>query len=161
MQRKSIAHQVRAWREAAGLTQDDVCSRTGIARPNLSAYENGRRTPSPETLDRIRRACRVRPSVVLAANQERILAIVREHRGITVGVFGSVARGEDRWDSDLDLLVTMESGAGYFDLVRMKEELENELGVPVDLVPRGAVEQRDPPDIGVRIIRDLKSVGAQ
>ena len=155
-----VANEIRALREAVGLTQDDVCSRTGIARPNLSAYENGRRTPSPETLVRIRHCCRVRPSVALDANRDRVLAIARAHRGVDVEVFGSVARGEDRWDSDLDLLVTMEEGAGYFDLVRMKEALEAALDVSVDVVPRGGVTAARRSEAGDRILLESKRIVA-
>jgi uncharacterized protein len=149
---------LRDMREAAGLTQDDVCARTGIARPNLSAYENGRRLPSPETLTRIRHACRVRPSVALARHHERVLEIVRAHHGITAEVFGSVARGDDRWDSDLDLLITLDRDAGYFDLTRMQTDLEVALNVSVDLVSKNAVTRSAESDVDARILRDARSI---
>jgi len=147
-------------RETAGLTQEEVCARTGIARPNLSTYENGRRIPSPETLTRIRHACRVRPSTALAQHSEKVLSIVRAHHGIAAEVFGSVARGEDRWDSDLDLLVTMDADAGYFDLVRMKADLEDALNVCVDLVPKAAVTNSAESVVSARILRDARAVQA-
>lgn len=145
-------------REHVGLTQDEICARTGIARPNLSAYENGRRVPSSETLARIRRACRESPSVALARHRERVLAIVREHHGITAEVFGSVARGEDRWDSDLDLMVTLDNDAGYRDLVRMRSDLEEALNVSVDLVSKNAVRYNANSVVSARILRDARSI---
>lgn len=149
---------LRELREAAGLTQDEVCARTGIARPNLSAYENGRRLPSPETDSRIRRACRVRPSEALAQHGEQVLSIVRAHHGLTAEVFGSVARGDDRWDSDLDLLVTLDDEAGYFDLVRMQAELEDVLNVSVDVVSRNAVTRNSESGFGTTILRDARPI---
>ena len=47
-------------------------------------------------------------------------------------MFGSVARGEERPDSDVDLLVTLEPGRTLLDLARL--ELEALLGRPVDVV---------------------------
>lgn len=50
-------------------------------------------------------------------------------------VFGSVARGEDGPDSDVDLLATLPEGMGLIGLGRVREELEAVLGARVDLVP--------------------------
>ena len=49
-------------------------------------------------------------------------------------VFGSVARGTDGPESDLDLLVTFDEDAGITDLLAMEEELAEWLTVPVDVV---------------------------
>jgi predicted nucleotidyltransferase len=58
-------------------------------------------------------------------------------------VFGSVARGEARPDSDVDLLVEYLPGAnpGLFEMGALKEDLEERLGCRVDLLSRRAVEQ--------------------
>lgn len=50
-------------------------------------------------------------------------------------VFGSVARGTDRDDSDIDLLVRTAPNTSLFDLARAEYELTALLGVPVDMVP--------------------------
>jgi predicted nucleotidyltransferase len=57
-------------------------------------------------------------------------------------VFGSVARGEDGPDSDLDLMVRLPEGAGLFAIGRFAEELEELLGVRVDVVPEGTLKKR-------------------
>lgn len=61
-------------------------------------------------------------------------------------VFGSAARGTDfdAQRSDADLLIEFEQGAdpGLSGFLDLKEALEQALGRPVDLIDRGAVEQR-------------------
>jgi hypothetical protein len=49
-------------------------------------------------------------------------------------VFGSIQRGEATGSSDLDLLVDMSEGRSLFDLVALGDELEEALGVEVDVV---------------------------
>lgn len=52
-----------------------------------------------------------------------------------IGVFGSVARGEDEASSDIDILVEFEPDAGLFDLVGLSLFLEELFGRKVDVVP--------------------------
>ncbi len=47
---------------------------------------------------------------VVESNRLEILEIVRRHRGRSVSVLGSVARGDERTDSDMDVLVEFEEG---------------------------------------------------
>lgn len=65
----------------------------------------------------------------------------RRWKIVEFGLFGSAARGELRPESDIDFLVTFESGAGVslMDLVRAKRELEQRLGRRVDLVERAGL----------------------
>lgn len=49
-------------------------------------------------------------------------------------MFGSVARGQDDLDSDLDLMVTFPDGTGLIALTRLVNELEHIAGVPVDII---------------------------
>jgi uncharacterized protein with HEPN domain/predicted nucleotidyltransferase len=76
----------------------------------------------------------MRPSAALAAHRDAIDAIVAKHKARNPRVFGSVARGDDREDSDLDLLVDPEPGMDLFDLARIINELESLLGIPVDVL---------------------------
>ncbi|HEY0776591.1 MAG TPA: nucleotidyltransferase family protein [Gemmatirosa sp.] len=59
-----------------------------------------------------------------------------------VRVFGSVARGEERAESDVDLLVDLDPGRTLFDLATLEERLERLLGRPVQVAT--ARELRDP-----------------
>jgi uncharacterized protein len=64
----------------------------------------------------------------------RLIAILREHRVRRASLFGSFARGEQRADSDIDLLVDLPEGASLLDLSRLGLALEEALGRRVDLV---------------------------
>lgn len=71
---------------------------------------------------------------LLADVREPILRVARSHGASKVRVFGSLARGEGRPSSDLDLLVSLEAGRALIDLVAMKQEIEDLLDRPVDVV---------------------------
>lgn len=63
--------------------------------------------------------------------------------GVTnLKVFGSVARGEDRADSDVDLVGDVAAGTGLFALGALRHDLEQLLGVPVDLAPADGLKPR-------------------
>jgi uncharacterized protein len=70
---------------------------------------------------------------LLDAHREEIKAAVTRHHGRAVAFFGSVARGEERPDSDIDFLVELEPGARPFELLALGAELEELLGVKVDV----------------------------
>jgi predicted nucleotidyltransferase len=59
---------------------------------------------------------------------------------IRIGVFGSVARGEEDADSDVDVLVELEEPIGW-ELVDLQDRLEEVLGRRVDLVTIGALRE--------------------
>jgi predicted nucleotidyltransferase len=56
---------------------------------------------------------------LLSQNRAQILGIARKYGASNVRVFGSVAKGEDKPESDIDLLVSMESGRTLLDLVAL------------------------------------------
>lgn len=129
---------VRSRRIRAGLSQRQLANLTGIAQPNISAYESGRLTPSPATVARITKATEVRPSALLAQMRDDIMAIATRYHATNVRVFGSVAAGLDTPASDLDLLVHFSEEASLYDQVGLTGELEDLLGVRVDVVSDGA-----------------------
>ncbi|MEW5988546.1 MAG: nucleotidyltransferase family protein [Chloroflexota bacterium] len=67
-----------------------------------------------------------------------ILRITAGYGAHNVRVFGSLARGEGRPDSDLDLLVRLEPGRSLLDLIAIKQDLEDLLGCGVDVVTEAA-----------------------
>ena len=68
-----------------------------------------------------------------------------------IGVFGSVVRGEDNDNSDIDMLVDFSEPIGLFDFVGFENQLSNGLGKKVDLVSRKALK----PNIGKRILGEV------
>jgi len=63
-----------------------------------------------------------------------ILRLAETHGARNVRVFGSVARADNREDSDVDLLVEFDTGKTLFDLIALKLDLESLLGAKVDVV---------------------------
>ena len=77
---------------------------------------------------------RIRPSVALSRHRALIRHVVERHRSSNPRVFGSVLHGTDTEDSDLDLLIDPLPGATLFDLGAIQIELEESLGVAVDVL---------------------------
>ena len=68
-----------------------------------------------------------------------ILRLADEHGARRVRLFGSVVRGEDPDASDLDLLVEMAEDRNLLDRIGLKQDLEELLGVDVDVVMENAL----------------------
>lgn len=81
--------------------------------------------------------------LLVESRREQVMAIAFRHHASRVRLFGSAARGEDRPDSDIDLLVDFDDDSSLFDLMRMSRELEALLGRPVDVVSAGGLKTRD------------------
>ncbi|MBB3231934.1 nucleotidyltransferase family protein [Halomonas stenophila] len=75
----------------------------------------------------------MKPSQALQQHRDAILRIIARHRGLHPRVYGSVAHGEDEEGSDLDILIDVLPDADLFDLGAMHTELEDLLGVAVDV----------------------------
>jgi predicted nucleotidyltransferase len=125
---------VKAMRIAAGLTQAELAARAGTARPNIAAYESGAKVPSPEVRDRLIAAMRPKPSEALRGHEAEVIQIAERNGATRVRVFGSVAKGLDTIDSDLDLLVDPAPATSLFDLYELEDEISNLLGVGVEVV---------------------------
>jgi predicted nucleotidyltransferase len=76
---------------------------------------------------------------LLQTHRLEILDVARRHGARNVRVFGSLARGEGGEDSDLDLLVTLGEGRSLLDLVGLKQDLEDLVQRPVDVVTERAL----------------------
>jgi hypothetical protein len=159
-------------RTESGLTQVELARRAGVAQSVVSAYESGARQPSWPTLQRLIAATRCSLEVTvlppardasvlrgplgerLRERRHDVIRIAGAHGLRGVRVFGSVARSEERPDSDIDLLVAVEPGTGLFALASAQQELESLLEAPVDLVPQADLK----PAVARAVARDLVSL---
>lgn len=82
------------------------------------------------------------PRERLLARREEMLRLAAAHGARRVLLFGSLARGEGREGSDVDLLVEMEEGRTLLDLGGLQQALEELLGLPVDLVTERSLPPR-------------------
>jgi uncharacterized protein len=80
---------------------------------------------------------------LVEARREQVKAVAVRHHATRVRLFGSVARGDERPESDIDLLVDFTEDSSLFDLLRMTRELEDLLGHSVDVVSAGGLKDRD------------------
>jgi predicted nucleotidyltransferase len=96
----------------------------------------------------------VKPSVALESHRAVIRAAVVRFRTENPRIFGSVIIGADQEGSDLDLLVDPLPGTTLFDLGGLQIELEDLLGVPVDLLTPGDL----PPQFREQVIADAQPV---
>ena len=71
--------------------------------------------------------------------REEILAVAARHGARTIRVFGSVVRGEETPESDLDLLVEFEPGRSLLDHIALAQDLKDLLGREVDVVTEGGL----------------------
>ena len=121
-----------------GYSQAEIAARFGLTQPAVSYQVARARTEG------------VRPRDLLEAGRD-ILRQVAEDRGFRkLGVFGSVARGEDGPESDIDFVVEPPKGASLIELVALEEAFARILGRGVDLVTYGGLD----PTLDQDILRD-------
>lgn len=80
----------------------------------------------------------------------KIIPILRRYRAKKAAVFGSYARGDAKKGSDVDLLVQLGEGISLLDFIGIKQEIEEKIGKPVDLVEYSAIK----PSLRERILRE-------
>jgi predicted nucleotidyltransferase len=78
----------------------------------------------------------------------------REYSVVSLGLFGSYVRGEQRKGSDLDILVEFAVVPGMIKFLDLERDLSNVLGVTVGLVQKEALK----PAIGKRILAEVLAV---
>jgi len=91
-----------------------------------------------------------------------IIMMLRENKSVleekykvkTLGVFGSYVRGEQKEDSDLDILVEFQEPVGLFKFMELEEFLGKNTGIKVDLVSKKALKPR----IGKYILKEVINV---
>lgn len=143
----SAALLVREARERAGLSQRTLASRCKTSQPAIARYESGLTVPRTDTLERLLAACGEElgslpgggPSstdVESKGPKGRLLRrlrsrVLEEMTAVGVSnprVFGSVARGEDTADSDIDILVDLGRDGDVLACYELAERLRPLLG---------------------------------
>jgi len=110
----------------------------------MSQITNSNSTAVGSRLDDLRRTLRAR------------MPALRERYGVQwLGVFGSFVRGEQRGESDLDLLVEFDDRPlTLFQFIALEDELSDALGVNVDLIEKSALK----PAIGRQVLAEVVPV---
>jgi predicted nucleotidyltransferase len=105
--------------------------RLATNRPHLTATcRRGHNAPAMITREMLRQ------------KRDAILQIAQRHGAHDVRLFGSIARGDNTRDSDVDILVRFEQGRSLFDHGGLIADLEDLLGVQVDVVSEGGMRER-------------------
>ena len=84
----------------------------------------------------------MKPSIAFQTHRDAIRRIVEEHSARNPRVFGSVLKGCDTEDSDLDLLIEPTPETTLFDIGAIRHELLLLLGVPVDVLTPKALPEK-------------------
>jgi predicted nucleotidyltransferase/DNA-binding XRE family transcriptional regulator len=160
---------LRQARKRVGLSQVDLAARAGVTQSVISAYESGQRQPSVPALARLVDATDFELTLGLRKppghlrrlsgpvgrrvrrHRKDLIAVAAGHGVSNLRVFGSVARGEDRADSDVDLLADFPRELSLFGLGRLEADLEAILGTRVDLIPAADLK----PGVRERVESDL------
>lgn len=148
----NFAQVLRDARQLGGLTQAQLSTRSGVTQSVISAYERGRREPGAETFLMLIEAAGLdfiirvptnsyqHPTLpdsaqtrALVKHRQQILDLVAHYHASNVRIFGSVARGDARPDSDIDILVDFGPNTGLFSIVALQESLGKLLHFPIDL----------------------------
>jgi predicted nucleotidyltransferase/DNA-binding XRE family transcriptional regulator len=144
---EEIKSLIRVARLEAGLTQAELAARAGTSQPAVARYERGSVAPTLSTFERLLAACGRRAIVstvpasarrgpdmrLLRDGRTALLAAAAACGARDIRLFGSMARGEQHRDSDIDLLVELEPGRTLLDLATFKRKARDILGVPVDV----------------------------
>jgi predicted nucleotidyltransferase len=133
--RAELVSAVRA-AHASGMTQQQIARAIGRSQPEVSRllHFHGT-TPLGRTL---------------RANSHHVEQILKAAGGVDIRVFGSVATGTDREDSDIDLLIAMHQPISLLELSAVERELTALLGTKVDVVPDTTLR----PDIRERVLSE-------
>lgn len=163
---------IRNARRRAALSQAGLAARARTSQPAVARYEAGTATPSIATLQRLLEACgsslvvdariparrsareRGRLLARVRRSREALQAAARRHGVRDIRVFGSAARGDETAESDIDLLVDLDSDRTLLDLVGFQQEAETILGARVDAAAPRFMKER----VRARAVRQARPV---
>lgn len=132
----------------------ELAAVSGVSPSTVTRIERGELNPTLTMLERLLDASGNDLDVVVSPRQQRptlrrlrsrrraITDAVRSFGGSNVRVFGSVARGESRADSDVDLLIDVAPGTGLLTIERMTQAIEAVIPWRVDVLTSGAAHGR-------------------
>lgn len=121
---------------ATGMSQRQIGDALGISQPAVS-----------QQLRHSRDLDGVHPQALMQAAGPVLKTLAADHSYRRLAVFGSVARGEARQDSDIDLLVEAPPGTSSFAFIRFKQLIEQVLGREIDLITYGGLKPKMDDDI--------------
>lgn len=121
---------------ATGLSQREIAAALGISQPAVS-----------QQLKATHDLAGVHPEDLVEAAAPVLRRLAEASGFARLAVFGSVARGEARQDSDIDLLVEAPEGTSSFGFIRFRQLIERVLGRQIDLVDYGGLKPRLDDDI--------------
>lgn len=85
---------------------------------------------------------------------EMIVPFLKDRGAKKVSVFGSYVRGEEKPDSDLDLIVEFSRRKSLLEMVRIERELSETLGIKIDLLTETSIS----PYLIDRIKKEMKVI---
>ena len=151
---ETAAALIREARRRAGLSQTELADGAGVTQSVISTYEAGRRNPSFDMMWKLMNAAgasivieyAAKPSAPptlpdtprgrkLRKHRQEILNLARKYDATNLHVFGSVARGDDTANSDIDIAFDPPSTLGLIELAGFQRELGEILGEKVDAIP--------------------------
>jgi len=113
-----------------GLTQSEIAQRLGISQPAIS--QQLRAAPSTSGLA---------SSLILTAASPALKRIATDRGFSRLAVFGSIARGTSRLDSDIDLIVEPPADATITTLESLRQTFSDLMQRPVDLISYGGLKK--------------------
>jgi uncharacterized protein len=160
-----IASALRQARFDANLSQVELAARADTSQSALARYETGAALPTLPTLERLLAACGRRLEIQTPAAQSsaqptsirgqlgpqasklrrqrrRLLNAAGRHGIGHLRAFGSLARGEAKAGSDIDLLVDLKPGHTLLDLAAFRREASEILDLPVDVATTDMLKER-------------------
>ena len=157
MNTTNVAAAIIFVRDKSGMTQSELALRAGTSQSAVARYESGQAVPYTSTLQRIARAggyevqltlVPARPSDLSGSRARKLRDRRSEITHILLGagatnprIFGSVSRGEDTDESDIDLLVDFDLDKGLLPILHLNEALSRLMGERVEVSPVGALRE--------------------
>lgn len=151
---ETAAALIREARLRAGLSQTKLADRAGVTQSVISTYEAGRRTPGFDMMWKLMNAAGASIVIEYAAkssttptlpdtprgrklrkHRQEIIELARKYDATNLLVFGSVARGDDTANSDIDIAFDPPPTLGLIELAGFQRELGTILGEKVDAIP--------------------------